>query len=531
MSLRSFCPFWIRHLIVIKYDIEDVWHNRLGRLRGSGEEDVSDILFLQPLFKVNFPAPLLICRALAGRARVAAGNGERYPNGSQVIVKSVGRRYSSRGTMALRNYVSSRDGVKGAVQLYDEFGDPLDGEQAKGKIRSWPEGDKRNSIHSWHLVWSLPSQDVERDRHQFRLACRNTVDLLFTENGYEVLWGIHEDKPGRLHAHIILCAHSMLGRKWRFDKHGDVLDTMRAAFAHFAVLAGFKVNASRREDRPAIREKILNGEERLRTARTYLTWKKGSGKPDVRAPNWFAKFGKQQEIASDGKPGLFERIKDRLFKDASRHELEHEPVAAIFAPVFIAPIFAARSFAHMAQETAGRSLRPSSFVLWNLRNRPDLFGPLNGKTIAPEIIMNLVRQVRGLHVIPGNLNPMQPKTDHAAWLEDCRNDRQAIRASLNRLADLDEAVNQGDTRAKLIRVEVQRIERLPLPSNTNPASRILPAYPMEPPHPKQKRQADPPASNGGASSEQTARPLAKPESALPARKRSRRRPSIDRDID
>lgn len=513
---------------------DDEWRMRLGRLRNSGEEEVADILFRLPIIKTESPTSLLSRRALVGRARVAAGSGERFPGKTQAVVKSAGRRYSARGTLALHNYVTNRDGIRGCIQVWDEFGAPLDGDQAKCKIREWPEGSENNEIHSWHVILSLPSKAFERDRYPFRQVCRKTVDALFSEHGYEALWGVHEDRPGRLHAHVILCAHSKLGRKWHFDKLGDIFDTMRAEFAHFAMLAGFQVNASRREDRPSVRERIVNGDEPLRTSNSFLTWKDGDGRPELRVPCWFKKYGNPEAIENT-KPTWLQRVLN-IDPAPQRQTAADNQVVEIFATVFRDPVLVVESFAFMSQESADQKhnfrQRPSRFALWNLKYRPELFGALVSEGGLKERLAKLVRYAKRLTVPPAHFDTVSLQHSNTAPIKQIMQDRRCVQASLSRLADLDQAVNLGDSRAVKIRHEVQRIDKLPLPSSSRSAVGILPV-PMSDiplPGPKPKRPAESPPASGGGEDKAVSKSQELPTPTTPSRKPSRRR-SFDRDMD
>ncbi|MBF0354431.1 MAG: hypothetical protein HQL43_04245 [Alphaproteobacteria bacterium] len=526
-------------IVVLSNKFESEWRLRLGRLRQFGEEQaVADILFdqrsLLPERSGAIGAPLLSRRALVGRARVASGGGERFPGKTQAVVKCAGKRYSARGTLALRSYVTTRDGITGCIQLYDEYGQPLVRDQAKCKIRDWPEGSEENAIHSWHVIFSLPSRDIEADSYRFRQVCRKTIDAIFTEEGYEALWGIHKDKPGHLHAHIILCAQGQFGRKWRFDKHGDMFDTMRSEFAYFATMAGFQVNATRREDRAKVRERIVNGDEPLRTTKTYLAWKDGDGRPELRVPNWFKKYG-NPAAKPEAKSTWLQRVLN-IGPSPQRQTVADTQVIEMFTSVYRDPVLAVESFAFMSQESADWKYRlrqrPSRFALWNLKNRPELFGALKNEEAQKRRLEALVRYAKRLTVPSAHFEPLRLQHSEVTQIGQIMQNRRAVQASLNRLADNDEAINLGDSRAIIIRREVQRIGKLPLPSSSKPVVGIIPAPMAEVtlPLPKPKRLAESPPSSGGGEGKGVEKSPEAPAPTSPSRKQSRRR-SFDRDMD
>ncbi|MBF0186211.1 MAG: hypothetical protein HQM06_17725, partial [Magnetococcales bacterium] len=454
---------------------DDLWLRKLGRLQSDGTDEVSRILFdLQiPESPNEFTtsAPQLSKRALATRARTFT-DGERYSNGTQAVVKSAGHRFTLRGSQTTLRYVArervqdKRQGLNFDIRIFDEFGKELTYTQAKEVVDLWDEDGKNRSIHSWHIILSLPICDTPDEQERFRKTCRKFIDKIFAEKMFNVIWTIHKDKPEHLHAHVLLRSKPLLGNKWRFDRHGDVFDTLRAEFARFANLHGFRVNASRREDRAMLRDKIACGEEPLRTPRSRTAWQHGSGLPEIRTPAWQRTFGRARSYVKP-RPSILKTMVKLVSPQKTVQPGYSHPVEKLFASIYIDPRWALDSFCFMSLESSKKHnashLPVSNYALWNLKNRPDLFGKLIEGQPKREAINLLIEGVKPLLVRLQNFEPAPRELDAKIRHNRTIKDRKDMRASLLRLADILEAEFQNNIKSKRIRTEADILMRLPIP--------------------------------------------------------------------
>ncbi|MBF0168645.1 MAG: hypothetical protein HQL45_13545 [Alphaproteobacteria bacterium] len=510
-------------------------------MKNDDAEKISRILLSLPTpseqSRCLMQAPQLSQRALAVRAR-AAGGSEQFLNGTHAVVKNVGQRYSQSGSKETLRYIArerekdKRLGALRAIQLYDEYGLPLSHDQARRIIEGWPEDGDEGSVHTWHIIFSLPADDVLEIKEKFRKVCRDTVDSVFADDFYNVIWTIHDDKLGRLHAHILLRASRDFGTKWRFDKHGDAFDTLRAEFAYFANKQGFRVNASRREDRAQLRRRIAWGEEPLRTPRSRTGWHYGSTQPEVRTPNWFKTYGNyiQHPKAS---PSVFAKAIDGFFMRPQKQKLDDHPFLEHFAKVYKDPHWSFSSFVAMSQDGADAQrmgyFLPSKFALWNLLKRPRLFGPLRDDVPIDNVLKALVSKLRSTRRLGKAIDRSPAPRQSLPSEKQVLRDRKMMQRSLTRLAGLDEAVNLNEARAQKIREEAARIDREPLyirgRQTDNPRrGEDLFTSPNKP-----KPRAEPPPSSGGMEvKKQPPAPLPSRLADTPIKRTIRRK--LDRDM-
>lgn len=508
--------------------LEDEWQKKLGRYKEGEEEQVSRLLFefrapRNSKSKIR-PSPCPSKLAITGRARVASGGGERFPDGTQAVVKCVGQRYCAKESLGSLKYIARLDrnaghgDVVGSVQLYNELGQPLSSASAKEMVKAWPyKTTKNHSVHSWHLVFSLPSEDMDRDQFRFRRAVRNTIDASFASKGFSCIWGVHLDKPRSIHAHVILSATGKFARKWRFDKQGDMFDNLRAEFAKYACTESFKVNASRREDRTLLRNKIAWGEEPLRTSRSRAVWRHGSAQPEIRTPNWFKAYGKYVQ-RQDAKPSIFARTIGRILVQPQIAKQAEHPFVNHFANVYQDPAWSFASFLAMSRENAdvykaGYSL-PSGFALWNLKMRPQLFGPLKDDALVEKHIKALLSTLRSIQRQGKAFNKVPERRQVALSEKQVMQNRMVMQRSLIRLANHDEAMNRHETRARKIRQEAARIDQEPLYiCRPQTSSRPLGAQHIDAPSRPKPRAEPPPSSSGGQEAKE--QPLAPTSQPVP----------------
>lgn len=516
---------------------DDELFKRPGRLKDFGEEEVSRIFFSRPWFRQGSTTGINNI-AIIDRARTASGS-DPYVGFKQVVVKSLSPRYGLGESKATLRYISRqrnediRSGADTTVQLFDGFGDPLPHKIAAKKLAKWSALNSKGKVHSWHIVLSLQTDGAEGADRRFNVACRKTIDEAFMENGFECYWAAHQDKPGRSHAHILLNAQGIHNRKWRFDMHGDVLDSLRSIFAKYSRMSGFKVCASRREDRPLLREKIAWGEEPLRTSRSRTNWSKGCGRPEVRTPHWFQTYGRQIDKA-DAKPSIF-RIALQVLTKTEAKPARRSRAEELFAAVYPEPERAIESFIALAQESATNRYQQripiSGFALWHLKHCPALFGSVKEDRALEEKLDLLIRHIKPIQIPSATILLVSIKQDSASWWRRTKRNQKAMRACLMRLADLDEMEHGNSVRAKKIRSEAARLEQIVLPDvppPLPPAQTRNESPPLARPRPP---TAPPPASDGSDPTPITVRPPDNPTSSRVTKtqaKRHRRNQDIER---
>lgn len=266
--------------------------------------------------------------ALMARVRnVVSGADGSGPRTRQALLKVMGGRKSADGVRGLFRYVSRtrpEDEHEPKPLLFDRHGQELtaamgldllenewglldDIDNLSGCARRMAEDGRAASLGSLaaderlrlaqahHLTWSFRVDELEDEDEQadrMRRAATDSIASAFgfgRGGGHRVIWAIHRDEPGRPHVHMII-------RAARDDGDGQIrldraeLGALRHIFTRDARAHGLDVVASRREDRPAVRARILAGEERLRTGLRMVHIKRGTDLAD-RVPAWYARHG------------------------------------------------------------------------------------------------------------------------------------------------------------------------------------------------------------------------------------------------
>jgi hypothetical protein len=382
--------------------------------------------------------------ALAMRSRAAADEWRRGPVGEgglgQAVVKVVSRGRKSRsGVAALVRYVErsseefARQGRK-PLTLVDEAGDVVESGAAALKgwglaadldnlspgarralevsgpeaVRLMDERDRLRHVQGWHIIFGVPSGrgpessghdggiDVER-MVRLDAALRGTVREAFGERGHRTLSAIHDD-GAQLHGHVVVQALSSRGRRLRFDKQGDAVDSLREIFVRHARSCGLSVTAERRVDRREVLARVLAGKEPLRASRSETQVRRGSRVPAVVTPHWYLREGEGYEKRAPGfdaalaargrRPPAGAGAAPARKRVPRNLPSELVPLYERMAECFADPARALDSWWRMATEGAHRrrddGARGSGRVVWEmpnlayakwfLRKRPVAFG-------------------------------------------------------------------------------------------------------------------------------------------------------------
>jgi hypothetical protein len=486
-------------------------------------------------------------RALIGRVRTASRGVTR--GRVQVMVKAAGSRKSRAGVRACVRYIARlRENDRMPAKMFDEFCRRLPPERVLAAVEDWRlEDDKDNFsaagrrdpaaplgererlrlIQAWHLIFSVVSDDEQEDAETGRKlerAAAFTIDAIFTRAGHRVIWGLHTDRPGRPHVHVVIKAESELGGRLRFDRYGDFFDTIRRELTDALQKTGLMFDATRREDRGEIRDLIVTGQAPLRTGR-------GNGDGDLarRAPSWFARFGEEHVIGQRRRTGeqlaevpAWRRWMDRL---TAPPEPKLPPIAGLaearapFAKLYREPDKALVSFLWLAIEGGERDRTGTvrhpirRLAEWYVGHRPEVFGEFLPGARPEKATLATLRKL----VLPLPPSQTAPPLDTAVvhdyrrlrWLRRVLWDRRGVAGSLVRLAEA--AVNRTGER-KHVRPILQQLDAsLTLPVGempTKPRSartdgRTRPSTLFTP---KASATVPPPHPPGNASSPHSSRP-------------------------
>jgi len=425
------------------------------------------------------------------------------PDGPQAIVKSVRTTKSKKGVRNMVRYVSRRekeDGREGGfepVQLHDEYGTPFASTDPLQHLQSWDlledeqnlskaERDRRKgltprplkerrdkeklcNIQGWHFVLSIRSDgDSEKEVQALTRAARATVDVVFTQKGHRVIWGIHTDQPSHPHAHLIVEAKSQFGPRIQCDRAGDYLHSIRTTFARHLRLAGLSYQATRREDRRSVRKAILCGDERLRNNIPLADYKRPKHHLRDRCPNWYAEYsstlaqnahhaGEIDHKEAVRQPSMLKWNFWRIRREERECPGEYQELYRTLGKVYENHMDALKSWVALAGEGAvqqeDKLITPNrSFALWYLTKRPETFGKLRPGWASGEDYEHCLNVARETPIKPrtvlGNGLQSGPITDDRGQ-QICR-DRIQLTASLRRLALQTHHDLQNPIRAKQI---------------------------------------------------------------------------------
>jgi hypothetical protein len=233
--------------------------------------------------------------AAASRGSAAAPGPAGRSRSSETVLKVIG--WSKAGGSALNQarYISRTRDIDIAagqqpVPIENERGETIDGPALKAEIASWgllkdsenrsakwkaatPEeraamsqADALSRRQSAHIMFSLPKGSVH-DAEVLRSVVAQAASETFHEAGFRYVFAVHTDHSDRPHAHIVIAAKSEpdeAGRRRTLRLGPTELDHLRQVFTRHAQEHGLPVTATRRIDRPELREKIQFGETPLR---------------------------------------------------------------------------------------------------------------------------------------------------------------------------------------------------------------------------------------------------------------------------
>lgn len=268
-------------------------------------------------------------KGLTFRARQIE-TGWQYSTGPEVIVKVASNTKSKSNARQMVAYISrvrGKDDRAEKPELYDQFGLKANVSQLNGwdlmsdeknlskkarevaekkTLEEMTERQRLHNIQAWHLVLSIKDDEEEELNERFTRAIKQFVRKAFANEQHKVLWCLHDEHIGRLHAHLIIKAQSEVKRRLHFDKPGDYLHGLRTLLAIELHIQGIHHSATRREDRFDLREQIFRGNEPLRTKRTVGDYhRKPIILPTVETPkekragefHWFEKANEGETVA------------------------------------------------------------------------------------------------------------------------------------------------------------------------------------------------------------------------------------------
>ena len=326
----------------------------------------------------------------------------------EIVVKVASHIKTVRGTRNVADYIARHGGRTDreafdecgarlrdeAIHRYieDDFGLKPDrenlspaGRAAKGTsdFKEMPDREKYNHRQSTHLILSLPAQHQDVSDQQLHQVAQDFLEP-FKEADHKALYAIHRHQANP-HIHFVISfrdAYRVKGSTLNMTTRR--LDALREHGARVAKDNGIEAQATRRESRENLVEKMMKGIEPLRTPKHK--WKYENRKIDERtnssllerqAPNWYERWGTEFEHRRTGSliPGV-------PVHKAELPPLEREVDEAVkaWAEQFKAPDQARQSFLEMAAEN-------ERLAFWNASNRPQVFGHI------PEL--DRVRPIKG----------------------------------------------------------------------------------------------------------------------------------------
>ena len=373
-------------------------------------------------------------------------------NGREAVFKVASTTSTREGTRNLIEYICRNMMNREEALLRDEYGNDLSRDNAVAALDDWPnypnadredtgEGKalsvrlndpgnavsgpapERKTVLTYHLVFSmcLERDDPDDAEARFAHAVEKTLDDIFVDHAYPLLWALHDDCPGRPHAHVVLSAVSRHGERMRFDRAGDHVDYIRLHFARMLGYAGIEHSATRREDRQDELAAILSGEQKLRSVASIDD---RSGRPapvSARFPEWFELSGltkegnnvrfvdTEKDIPSDiareaqrhsGSPGKRQgwfrrqRTPDKARRPATPPALK--PLNDACAKVFCDPAAVIRKIRTIVDGDDDTR----SFLEWRIVRRPEELGELHFPGYVT--LDGLERFVRELQAVPAD---------------------------------------------------------------------------------------------------------------------------------
>jgi hypothetical protein len=381
--------------------------------------------------------------------------------GEQLLLKvTTGPRKSAGGVQALVNYVAraSEEGDLSHLDLFDEAGEIVPFADLSGRVRRWglladsdnltpkarnmvedgapvrhlPERERFWRIQAYHFVWSQTTDGTGLTEHDLKArmleAAREFVFTEFADKNRQVLWGMHEDHPGRPHIHFIVKARTSgtVQKQLRFGP--EILEDMRARLASVARQLNIPVHSQRREDRKDLLDDILSGFEPLRNNIRRVAYDKPT-ELHLQVPLWFAEEGQGWLERKTRSEALYARAigndkeaRAKWIHDQRPPEPRLGPVDDLpedyrkiylkFSRVFYSPREAMNSFLKMTSGS-GQHGNHRSLAIWYLSRQPLAFGDLVQN--AEKHLPGLTQAVRKLDNLPVvNWRSASPEIHHLA---------------------------------------------------------------------------------------------------------------------
>lgn len=287
----------------------------------------------------------------------------------------------------------------------------------------------------------------------------------------------------------IVAAVSRFGERLRSPRSGLLFDVMRDNMAKNLNRAGLLFQATRREDRPHLRQEIAAGKTPLRQNKSAPICQHGSGEPAFRTPLWWGRFGREamarekkysRYLTRPPKPedmSVFESPpRSRSFGFRRQASAQNgsipKPYQALFRELksaFHDPHDALQRFELMAmeggrEETGGAISYPNrGFAIWSLLNRPYLFGEIRSAVSSPAWRERAGRILKDQNLPHPNFYPYEAMIGNDASLpaerhaERAKRDRAAMAWSLEALVRYLEQHELGKKESTRIRNEILRI--------------------------------------------------------------------------
>ncbi|CCQ75747.1 relaxase/mobilization nuclease domain-containing protein [Magnetospira sp. QH-2] len=215
-------------------------------------------------------------------------------------------------------------GENGELPVWNEQGIRLNVAEARGELEGWgllsdeeniskaarkatknerskmEEKDRLYHRQVYHFMFSPPNSSRADNNPQKMLEIgQETARILWGKKGHRYILGIHEEK-GHLHVHVMVKAlpdhppNPLRPQRLTYDKKD--MQAARVVFSDVCNARGLETEATRRVDRIADRQKMLDGDSPERKRSVYDDrMKKSHWVADLnqRSPAWFCHFGAQ----------------------------------------------------------------------------------------------------------------------------------------------------------------------------------------------------------------------------------------------
>lgn len=437
--------------------------------------------------------------------------------GEQLLLKvTTGPRKSANGVQALVNYVAraSEEGELSRLDLFDEAGELVPFDQLSTRVRSWglladrdnltpkarnlvekggsvrqlAERDRFWRVQAYHFVWSQTTDGTGLADHDLKArmleAAREFVFTEFADQNREVLWGMHEDHPGRPHIHFIVKARSngVVKKQLRFGP--EILEDMRARLASIARQLEIPVHSQRREDRKELLDEILGGTQPLRNNVKRVAYDKPT-ELHSQVPFWFADQAEGWLERKNRLQVLYARAEGQDREEREQWLQNQRPAQPVlgkvddlpeqyrqlhekFSRVFRSPREAMNSFLKMTSGS-GQSGKHKSLAIWYLAKQPLAFGYLlqNAEIHLPDLT-EAARKLDNLPVV--NWSSASPEIHHLAEQHQSLaqtkrrgRERHLVLMGLNRLRRNARKENVQGPTLELVRKRVDYVRNFEVP--------------------------------------------------------------------